>query len=343
MNLSFRRPIGTVTALACAAAGVLALAEPAAAAVTRHDGIVHYNWARNCESVLLGYPYVEASMGLVSSVLYDDAAPPKTGEVFYVVVEGAALGDPYPCVGQKMRPDILLPAGFSLAVSAATPIRCFKWDYSGDGDPTSTPETALCPTAPQPAQSGGNASFGTSAGESWDMPQFTGYEIQVPVVASAAAYTPVEFAVRVLDGNTNPLINVTSDYVAIASSGAGTTPPTTTPPPPTPTPAASVAATVAPVVKLDKTRGTVPVKAVAGPEGSTARLAVRARLSSKWVVIGKKAYEVAATNATTVKVRVAKKWRLVLDDKRVKAKLVAKVTAPGGDTAATTTAFVLKG
>ena len=339
MKPSFSRPATTLAALAIATIGVVAVAEPASAAATRHDGTVRYNWARNCESVLLGYPYVEATMGLVSSVLYDDAAPPRTGEVFYVVVEGAAIGDPYPCVGQKMRPDILLPAGMSLAISATNPIRCFKWDYTGS-DPTSAPETALCPTAAQPAQSGGSASFGTSAGESWDMPQFTGYEIQVPVVASVPGTTAVDFAVRVLDANTNPLINVTSGYVGVVSGGTPTPTPTT---PPTPVAPASVAATVAAVVKLDKTRGTVPVKTAAGPQGSTVRLSVRARVSGAWVVVGKSAYEVSSAKAATVKVRVSKHWRKTLDGKRIKARLTAKATAPAGDTATTASTFVLKG
>ena len=104
-----------------------------------------------------------------------------------------------------------------------------------------------------------------------------------------------------------------------------------------------MAASVAPVVKLDKTRGTVPVKAMAGPAGSTARLSVRARVSGKWVVVGKTAYEVAGAKATTVKVRVTKKWRQALDGKRVKAKLLAKVSAPSGDTATTAATFALKG
>jgi hypothetical protein len=104
-----------------------------------------------------------------------------------------------------------------------------------------------------------------------------------------------------------------------------------------------VAATVAPVVKLDKTRGRVPVKATAGPTGSTAHLVVRARMGGRWVLVGKKAYEVAASKATTVQVRVSKKWRQALDGKRVKAKLVARVTAPSGDAAKTTTTFALKG
>jgi hypothetical protein len=285
--------------------------------------------------VLYGFPYVEAAAGLVASVLYDDAAPPKVGEVFYVVVEGAGIGDPYPCVGQKMKADILLPAGVDLAVSAANPIRCVRWDY-GEGDPVSTPETALCPTAPQPPELGGAASFGTADGSMWDIPMGLGWEVQVPVVASASGYTSVEFAVRIADAEDNPVINVTSDLVHIDAVA------TPIPPPPAPTPA-SVAATVAPVVKLDKTRGKVPVRAVAGPAGSSARLSVKARVGGTWRVVGKTSYEVGGTQAATVKVRVTQKWRQALDGRRVKAKLVARVTAPGGDTATTATTFVLKG
>ena len=340
MKPSFFRPTTTLAALALAAVGTVAVAEPAAAAVTRHDGVTRFNWGRNCASVIYGYPYVEAAAGLVASVLYDDAAPPKTGEVFYVVVEGAGIGDPYPCVGQKMKPDILLPAGVHLAVSATNPIRCVRWDY-GEGTPVSTPETALCPTAPQPAELGGAASFGTADGSMWDIPMGLGWEVQVPVVASTSGYTSVEFAVRIADAEDNPVINVTSDLVHI---GAGSTPTQTSgTPAPSPTAAARVTASVAPVVRLDRTRGTVPVKAVAGPAGSTARLVVRARLSGRWVVVGKTAYEVAGATATTVKVRVARKWRQVLDGQRVRAKLVAKVLAPSGDSAKTTATFALKG
>ena len=101
---------------------------------------------------------------------------------------------------------------------------------------------------------------------------------------------------------------------------------------------------MAPVVKLDKTRGKVPVKAMAGPAGSTARIVgAGARGSGTWVVLGKTATRSASTQATTVKVRVTKKWRQALDGRRVKAKLVAKVTAPDGDTATTAATFALKG
>ena len=111
MKPSFVRPTTALAGLALAAVGVISVAEPASAAVTRHDGSTRFNWGRNCESVIYGYPYVEAAAGLVASVLYDDAAPPKVGEVFYVVIEGAGIGNPYPCVGQKMRPRHPAPRG----------------------------------------------------------------------------------------------------------------------------------------------------------------------------------------------------------------------------------------
>ena len=278
MKPSFFRPTTTLAALALAAVGVVAVAEPAAAAVTRHDGAVRFNWGRNCESVVYGYPYVEAAAGLVASVLYDDAAPPKVGEVFYVVVEGAGIGDPYPCVGQKMKPDILLPAGVSLAVSSANPIRCVRWDY-GDGDPVSTPETALCPTAPQTPELGGAASFGTADGSMWDIPMGLGWEVQVPVVASTPGYTSVEFAVRIADAEDNPVINVTSDLVHV---GAGSTPtPTpTTPTPTTPTPQPSAAASAAISVAPAGQAGQDPrhrARQDDGGAGRVVRTTVRAR------------------------------------------------------------------
>ena len=178
-------------------------------------------------------------------------------------------------------------------MSAANPIRCVgrataRATLSARRKPPS-------PTAPQPPELGGAASFGTADGSMWDIPMGLGWEVQVPVVASASGSTAVEFAVRIADAEDNPVINVTSGYVPVAP--ASTLPPII---PPSPVPAeASVAATVAPVVKLDKTRGKVRCKPVAGPVGPTARLAVRARVSGKWVVLGKTAYEVSGATATT--------------------------------------------
>ena len=341
MKPSFFRLTSILATLACAAIGVVALAEPAAAAVTRHDGVTRFNWGRNCESVIYGYPYVEAAAGLVAGVLYDDAAPPKTGEVFYVVFEGAGIGDPYPCVGQKMKPDILLPAGVDLAVSAANPIRCVRWDY-GEGDPVSTPETALCPTAPQPPELGGTASFGTADGSLWDIPMGLGWEVHVPVVASTPGYTSRgvrradpgrrgqpgdqrDLGPRVRRRRLDPDHPRSSHADAAAHRGRergclGR-------------PGGQAGQDPRHRARQDDGR----------PAGSTARLTVRARVSGKWVVVGKTEYEVAGAKATTVKVRVTKKWPEVIDGKRVKAKLAAKVTAPSGDTATTTTTFALKG
>ena len=204
-----------------------------------------------------------------------------------------------------MKPDILLPAGVDLAVSAANPIRCVRWDY-GEGDPVSTPETALCPTAPQPPELGGAASFGTADGSMWDIPMGLGWEVHVPVVASTPGYTSVEFAVRIADAEDNPVINVTSDLVYV---GAGSTP--------TPTHPHSSHADAA-LRRRERGRLGRP----GGQAGQDPRHRARqgdrrpgrldcapvgegAGVGGKWAVVGKTAYEVAAAKATTVKVRVA--------------------------------------
>ena len=46
MKPSFFRPATTLAALAIAAVGVVAVAEPASAAATRHDGAVRFNWGQ---------------------------------------------------------------------------------------------------------------------------------------------------------------------------------------------------------------------------------------------------------------------------------------------------------
>ena len=348
MKPSFVRPSSTLAALALAAVGVVTVAEPAAAAVTRHDGAVRFNWGRNCESVIYGYPYVEAAAGLVASVLYDDAAPPKVGEVFYVVVEGAGIGDPYPCVGQKMKPDIVLPAGVSLAVSSANPIRCVRWDY-GDGDPVSTPETALCPTAPQTPSLGQGcaASFGTADGSMWDIPMGLGWEVQVPVVASTPGYTSVEFAVRIADAEDNPVINVTSDLVHV---GAGSTPTPTTPTPPTPTPTPTQPTAAASAGRFGRPAG----QAGQDPRhrsrqgGSRSRRVDRTPLGA-----GQGVGEVGGHRQDRVRGGGCQSHHSqgaggeeVASGARRQARQgegLAKVTAPSGDSAGTTATFALKG
>ena len=217
------------TALVLVASGVLLSAAPAQAAVSRHDGVVQFSRVLDCFGTTWGSPYFHEGVGSVASVLYDDAVPLRPGDVFYVSVETTAVGEPYPCVDQKMRPDLRLPAGVSLAVSEANPIRCVKWDYSVD-PAVATAEVALCPQAPQVPESGGTVGFGTSAGGMWTIPMFTGYEVQVPVVADEPGVKTFTFPVRIADGNANPILSPVSDVVEIVPDAAGpTTPPTTIP------------------------------------------------------------------------------------------------------------------
>jgi len=55
--------------------------------------------------------------------------PPQTGEVYYVAVVVAGLGNP--CAGTIYNPQLRLPPGTEAAVSAANPVYCFASPASG--------------------------------------------------------------------------------------------------------------------------------------------------------------------------------------------------------------------
>lgn len=328
MNL--RRPVRFAAALACAVAGIAA-APPAQAATTPHDGPILFTQVTNCDSVVWGTPYTEAGVGLGASALYDDAAPPTVGDVFYVSIQVGAVGNPYPCLDQSFRPDLVLPSGVELAVDGTNPIRCFKWQYGG-GDATSTPEQTLCPDKPHAAESGGSVSFGTSSGANWKIPTGTGYEIQVPVRATTAGPRIFGFAVQVVDGNANPIMRPQTDVVPV---GAGSSTGSTT-----------VGTDVADVVKLGRTGGKVPAWVAVSPMDAWVKVSVLAKHNGSWVRIGSTRYQDpdATVDTRKVKVPVTPKWQRALQGKRVDARLVAVATDPfSGETDRSKEPFVLKG
>jgi Tol biopolymer transport system component len=127
-------------------------------------------------------------------------------------------------------------------------------------------------------------------------------------------------------------------------------PPTPTPVPvptpvPTPVPPPPPAATawVASTVRLDQTGGRVPAKVSVSPAGSRLEVRVLARVSGRWVRVGRRTSEVAQAGTFKVKVPIKPTWRLHLDGQRVKAKLVVAATAPSGATVHTAERFWLRG
>lgn len=358
------------TALALAAGGTVVIASAAHAAATRHDGVVKFSSVLNCDGVILGVPYYEAGVGSVASVIYDDAVPLRAGDVFYVSVETTAVGNPYPCLDQSMRPDLTLPSGISLAVSTANPIRCVKWDYNVDPY-VGSPETVLCPQSVQAPESGGTVGFGTANGENWTIPNGIGYEIQVPVVAAAQGIKTFTFPVRVVDGNSNPILKPVSDFVQIlpAAEVPGptpttppTTPPTTSPSTPvttTPTTtttttttgpnippphvATIVSAEVAGVVRLSRTRGAVPVEVTVNKAGSRVQLKLVVRWAGRSLTAASRTLRSTTAGVHATKLKLNRSWRSKLKGKRVKAVLTSRATAPDGSTANAADTLVVKG
>lgn len=350
-----------MTALALAAGLTVAAAGAAHAAVSRHDGVVLFTSVLNCDGVVWGSPYYEAGAGAVASVIYDDAVPPRAGDVFYVSVEVTAVGNPYPCLDQSMRPDLTLPSGISLAISGANPIRCVKWDYTVDPY-VGTPEIGLCPSSAQAPESGGTVGFGTASGGTWTIPTGIGYEVQVPVVAAAQGIKTFTFPTRVVDGNSNPILKPVSDVVQILPAPVGPTPtapaptpttgPTTAPTTPAPTtgpnlPPSQVATTVATevdrVVRLSRTRGAVPVDVRVNKSGSRVQLRLVVRWHGRSVTAASRSLSSTTAGVTTTRIRLSRSWRSKLQGKRVKAVVTTRATAPDGSTANAADALVVKG
>lgn len=349
------RTAAVLTTLLCTSAGLLVAAPRTDAAVTVHEGTGRMAWAFNCDSVVLGYPYKEISSMSFASALYDHADAPLVGETFYVAVQTAAVGNPYPCAAQKMLPDMTLPAGLSLAISSTTPIRCTRMDYSVTPY-TVTPETALCPATAGSAESGGTVGLRTSAGGAWTIPTGVGYEIQVPVKASAPGYVEVKFPVRVVDGNDNPVLTPVTPLVYVGPAEGGTsgggggtgsgtsggvTPSTTTG---TTTGAARplVAARVARTVRLRRTRWTVPAVLGVTPAGALVEVVAEARLGNRWVRLGRTGLT-ATAQEQRASVRLSRRTRTRVAGGRLRARLVVRATAPAGQTVRHIASFTVVG
>ncbi|WP_121253474.1 hypothetical protein [Nocardioides ferulae] len=293
-------------ALALAAAGTLVAGTggTAYAAPTRHEGDLRVAMGYWCD---LGYQ--AATVGSVAGLLYDDAAKPKVGEVFYAYVEVAATAEP--CIEQQMVPDIDLPPNLELAVSPAHPIRCVRWDYR-DSPVSEHAETALCPTSASPGVSGGDWSFPPRSQELWRLPYQTGWEVQVPVKATAPGPLAVRFHAQVIDGVTDPVLSPLSPSVDVGGGAP-----------------ASVTTDVAEVVRLGRTGGAVPTTLRAEPAGATVKVVLRAQRDGRWATVASRAAS-ATGSSQTVRVPVPRAWRDRLPTRGLRAKVVVRVRTDSG-------------
>ena len=126
--------------LAAASALALAPASPAAAEPTWYDGSSENSTVPLCFS---GTP----ATGVVGKAWLqaDPAAPTRVGDVFYASVTAGTVGSG--CVDPFVDPEVILPAGVELAVSAQQPIRCYSDDITTGARTEVTPAQG-CGQAP---------------------------------------------------------------------------------------------------------------------------------------------------------------------------------------------------
>jgi hypothetical protein len=272
---------------------VLALsAAPALAAPEWHSGEIESSTVTNCNFM------PEKGINNLAQFHADKAALPKVGDTFYVRMLPARSGNG--CgIAMHVHPEVVLPEGVSLAISAETPVRCLDWDYLND---VAMPLSG-CPQAPQSGIYG--PAFDQVTGEGpkpWPVAHLRGVVIELPLrssrplkgaagrpsscvrmglgpppCAARAAGDNVQLATWVSDGRLDPwLVPTVPLFVEPAGSapGGGSTPADTAPPPasppasttPTPVPAIHQAPSRARLAALRRGLG---VTVFASGSGST--------------------------------------------------------------------------
>ena len=165
--------------LVASALGALGLtAAPASASPMWNENTAPAVGTTNCITGA-SEPLSTSSVGWLG----DPSAPPQLNTVFYARVRWFVTGKP--CIGgARVAPELFLPAGSTLAISAANPVKCFTVNIQTGAK---TQETAGCPQAPAVGARGGLGFYpvGQSGGGAWPTSQGFGWEILVPMLATA--------------------------------------------------------------------------------------------------------------------------------------------------------------
>jgi uncharacterized protein (DUF2141 family) len=131
-------------------------------------------------------------LGQASIAWYGDPNnQPQVNTVYYVRISWGVTGNPYPAGGANVAPELFLPAGSTLAISAANPVTCFAVHFNTT-PATFTQAIPECPQVPttglkgglafrpvplMPPPPGGNPVL-------WPSAQGTGWEIHVPILST---------------------------------------------------------------------------------------------------------------------------------------------------------------
>jgi hypothetical protein len=288
-----RRPTNRKLACLATLAATVALAttaQSASADTSWHFGPLTETWINDCFD-----GFAVNGVGEYAGALYDSAAPPKPGDVFYVNV--VLNGIDSSCEEITM-PDIALPAGVSPAISAANPIRCYTVDNS---TATETPDTADCPSGLGAPLNGGTGSIRDPNGPppgTWDTRAPKAWEFKIPVSASSGGTKTISFPTNVISGSITQPLDPTVD-VPVAQGAA---------PPPPPPPSNKL--TLGSAAKSAKLSGKGKLSfAISSSENGTATVSGTISLpkAAKVLKLAKRSVKLTAGKATKVTLKLSKK------------------------------------
>ena len=145
---------------------------------TWHDGLSKDVYTINCY-IPGGEKLGDAQVGWL-----DPAGGLHTNSVYYVHVWWTVTGNPC-SAGARVAPELFLPAGTTLAISAANPVKCWYGNIGAIGVPWTWIQIVMgCPQAPLLGVRSGLGFYVPGPSPTW--PTGTGHsvELQIPVVST---------------------------------------------------------------------------------------------------------------------------------------------------------------
>jgi hypothetical protein len=300
----------TASALLCALA---ISASAASAAPTWQFGTPILTQIESCS----GSGNVLTGAIIQAGVYYDNANPPKAGDVFYVGVQYEGT-DPS-CSFNAAAGDIGLPLGTKTAIDAANPITCFQW--TADAPAPVADDPGLCVTQLYTPMLGGSGSIAPRDinGDPgyFDISYGKAHMVAVPVVANAAGVYDFAFPTREVSnsptgGDQTMTVHETVNVVA------GSTPP----------PNGQTISNIL-VPKSTKLKSGVSFSCTLGKK-SDIKLTLQVKSHKKKVTVGSWSSKGHAAGPVAAKIKIAKKYKKYFKAKKTKATLVVKVTPSSG-------------
>jgi hypothetical protein len=162
---------------------------------------------------------IEQEAGAYMSYYFNPAAPPATGQTYYVAVNVAGIGNT--CAGIYADIELSLPTGTTLAISPSTPVECF---LQFPGTSSYTRDTVDCP------QSLGTGALGAgfigldplSNPPFWPLPDGGTVEVNIPVKSTIAGTNQISGTVQLADGESDPILRTYIDSIVDTATQVST-------------------------------------------------------------------------------------------------------------------------